>query len=42
LKAEVGKGSAPTAFGRGLVDPKSSVKTVAIWASAQYDERVSG
>ena len=42
LKAEVGKGSAPTAFGRGLVDPKSTVKTVSIWALAQYDERESG
>jgi hypothetical protein len=30
------------AFGRGLVDPKSTVKTVSIWALAQFDERAPG
>jgi hypothetical protein len=42
LKTEVEKGSAPTAFGRGLVDPNLLVKTKVIGARSPFRERESG
>jgi hypothetical protein len=39
---EVEKGSAPTAFGRGLVDPNLLVKTKVIGARSPFRERESG
>ena len=43
LKTEVGKGSARTAIGRGLVGPKAKVKTDQAWRSCfSAAERESG